>query len=88
MKPNEATAWLDLARSLSGQGRYELASRAYRSAYDAEPTNAQILWDQARLLERAGRSAEAHEVYDKIARGQWQPRFQSLQERAQRLVEP
>ncbi len=86
MKPNEAAAWLDLAQKLGSEKSYDLASRAYASAHDAEPTNAQILWDQAQLLKRAGRADEARALYEQIARGQWQPRFQSLQRRAQSIV--
>lgn len=85
-KPNESTAWLDLAKTLREERRYDLASRAYKSAFEAEPTNAQILWDHARLLDQAGQTQEARQLYDQIARGQWQPRFQSLQRRAQRIM--
>ncbi len=87
MKPNEATAWLTLAQQLGSERSYDLASRAYAAAYEAEPTNAQILWDHAQSLEQAGQTQDAQTLYEQIARGRWQPRFESLQRRAQRIFE-
>ncbi len=85
MKPNEATAWLNLAQTLRNDGDFELADRAYATAFEAEPTNAQILWDHAQLLEQTGRSKEARTIYRRIANGQWQPRFNPIKRRAERI---
>jgi tetratricopeptide (TPR) repeat protein len=86
MKPNEATAWLALAKTLGSDGEPELADRAYASAFQAEPTNAQILWDRAQLLEQAGRRQEAWALYRQIAEGQWQPRFDSIKRQAEGIT--
>ena len=83
LRPNEATAWLDLAQTLGNEGKLELAERAYQAAFDAEPTNAQLLWDHAQLLEQAGRGKQARGIYRRIAEGEWQPRFESLKRRAE-----
>ncbi len=80
-------AWLELARSQASERRFELADRAYRSAFAAESTNAQILWDQASMWDRANQPRRARALYDQLAHGRWQDRFQSLQQRAQRLLE-
>jgi cytochrome c-type biogenesis protein CcmH/NrfG len=88
MKPNEAGAWLDLARLLRENGDVTLADRAYALAFEAEPTNAQILWDRAQLLAQSNRGEEARKLYRQIADGQWQPRFRSVQEQAKRLLAP
>lgn len=85
MKPNEATAWLSLAATLRNDGELEMADRAYASAFKAEPTNAQILWDHAQLLEQAGRIQEARTLYLQIAEGQWQPRFNQIKHQAERV---
>jgi ferric-dicitrate binding protein FerR (iron transport regulator) len=82
MKPNEAAPWLDLASALQTDGHLDLADKAYALAYDAEPTNAQILWDRARNLLQAGRTQDARQVYQAIADGTWQPRFEGLQNSA------
>lgn len=85
MKPNEATAWLSLAETLRNDEEFELADRAYATAFEAEPTNAQILWDHAQMLERAGRSKEVRILYSQIAEGQWQPRFNQVKQKAERM---
>ncbi len=63
-------------------GELNLADRAYLSAYETEPTNAQILWDRAQNLRQAGKTVAARTVLTQIADGAWQPRFQSLQAQA------
>jgi tetratricopeptide (TPR) repeat protein len=88
MKPNEATAWLNLAETLRNEGNFELADRAYATAFEAEPTNAQILWDHAQLLEQTGRSKEARTFYRRIADNEWQPRFNQIKRRAERIKAP
>jgi tetratricopeptide (TPR) repeat protein len=82
-RPNEAAAWLKLAQTMSQQEEYELADRAYAEAYEAEPTNAQILWDRATLLQQRGRNEEARRIFRQIANGTWQPRFAWIQQEAQ-----
>jgi hypothetical protein len=85
-KPNEASPWLSLAKSLSEPTDFALADRAYREAFAAEATNAQILWDHAQLLEKNNRADDAQSLYRQIAEGQWQPRFHSLKQQAAQRV--
>ena len=85
-KPNEATAWLKLAKNLAGKKQISLAIRAYEEAFAAEQTNPDILWQQAELLEKQGDRGEAQRLYRQIAAGRWQPRFQSVQRRAERCI--
>jgi hypothetical protein len=87
MKPNEAAPWLGLAQALQGDGCLALADKAFAQAFEAEPTNAQILWDRAANLIQAGRGREARVVYQMLADGQWQPRFQGLKEETKRRLE-
>ncbi len=82
LKPNEAESWAQLAAELGKHGELELAERAHRAACEAEPTNAQLLWDRAQNLRHAGRDPEARAVFRRIADGSWQPRFQGLQAQA------
>ncbi|MBI4615719.1 MAG: FecR domain-containing protein [Planctomycetes bacterium] len=86
MRPNEAAPWLDLARSLRADGEFALADRAYELAFEAESTNAQILWDRAQNLQQSGRHDEALSLYRRIARGDWQPRFSWIQGEARRYL--
>ncbi|HYT90962.1 MAG TPA: hypothetical protein VEL76_19785, partial [Gemmataceae bacterium] len=82
LRPNEAAPWARLAQTLHHKGDLELADRAYLAAYEAEPTNAQALWDRAQNLRQAGRTVEAAQLFRQIAEGAWQPRFQGLQAQA------
>jgi predicted Zn-dependent protease len=84
--PNDPAAWLRLAEGMMTQGDAELADEAYRAAFDAEPTNAQILWDRAENLQRRGKTAAARELFRRIADTDWQPRFRSLQLQAKRQL--
>ncbi|MBL7132742.1 MAG: FecR domain-containing protein [Phycisphaerae bacterium] len=81
-KPNEAGPWAALAAQLAGEGDVALADRAYAAAFDIEPTNAQILWDRAQLLSRYGRAEQAARIYRRISEGSWQPKHQSIKNRA------
>lgn len=85
-KPNESTAWLSLAQTLRDQDSVDLADRAYDAAWEAESTNARILWDHAQMLEHAGRIEDARRLYQQIVDSQWQPRFRPIQGRAKRII--
>lgn len=85
-KPNESSPWTGLGQALRQQGEFALAEKAFATAYDIEPTNAQILWDRAMVLQQSNRFAEAREVFKQIADGQWQPRFQWVQRQAKQYV--
>jgi tetratricopeptide (TPR) repeat protein len=82
LKLNEADPLVELAQTLVRRGELDLADRAYRAAFEAEPTNAQILWDRASNLRAAGKTVAARKVLRRLAEGKWQPRFQSLRDQA------
>ena len=75
-----------------GQSGYraemDAAERAYVTACELEPTNAEILWARAENLERLGQVEPARGLYRRIADGTWQPRFQAVQERARQRLAP
>jgi tetratricopeptide (TPR) repeat protein len=87
LHPNESGPWLSLANTLGRRGALDLADRAYTAAFDAEPTNAQILWDRATNLRQAGKLTEAKKVLRQLAEGKWQPRFTWLQTQAKWQLE-
>ncbi|HWY87383.1 MAG TPA: hypothetical protein VNX28_11690, partial [Gemmataceae bacterium] len=86
VRPGEASGWLNMAQTLGRQGQLTLADRAFKAAAEAEPTNAQILWDRAQNLRRAGKELEAQPLMRRIAEGTWQPRFQGLVNQALREI--
>jgi Flp pilus assembly protein TadD len=82
MQPAESEPWKALAVALHGQGEVTLADRAYQAACEAAPTDAGLLWERAQGLRQAGRIEEARRLYRQLAEGDWQPRFQALQQQA------
>jgi tetratricopeptide (TPR) repeat protein len=86
LRPNEAAPWKSLAETLRDDGQFDLADRAYAAAFEAEATNAQLLWDRIQLLEQAGRRGEATKLLRQLANGTWQPRFDHLRRKASRLL--
>jgi thioredoxin-like negative regulator of GroEL len=78
---------MTLAGTLRDEGEFELADRAYATAFAAEQTNAQILWERARTLHMAGRLEEARRAYRQLAEGTWQERFQEYRRQAQAYLE-
>jgi tetratricopeptide (TPR) repeat protein len=82
LQPGSSAPWLGLATTLSRQGDLKLADEAFASAFAAESTNAQILWDRAQNLRQSGNAVEAKKLLRQLAEGSWQPRFQSLQAQA------
>ncbi|MCH7729855.1 MAG: hypothetical protein IH991_25805 [Planctomycetes bacterium] len=86
LKPAEAAPWIDLAKTLHLNGNLELANRAYSAAFGAEPTNAEILWNHAQMLEGFGRVERAYHIYHQITEGKWQERFEWIRRAAKRRV--
>jgi hypothetical protein len=68
-------------------GERGLADRAYESAFQRESTNAQILWDRAENLRRAGRLTQAQTLYRQLTTSDWQPRFASLKAQASWMLD-
>jgi ferric-dicitrate binding protein FerR (iron transport regulator)/tetratricopeptide (TPR) repeat protein len=87
LRPNEAEPWLALAHDAVREGRLALADQCYEAAFAAEPTNAEILWERAKLLERHGEIARSRELFKQLAAGNWQPRFQGLKDQSRLLGE-
>jgi hypothetical protein len=81
-RAGETTSALNLARGLSREGTTGLADRAYRLAAEADPMNAQVLWEQVQNLEQAGKRAEARQVLRRLAEGTWPEQYQELQRQA------
>ncbi len=78
MHPNESGPWSTLAETLRQGGEPALADLAYKAAFDAEPTNAQLLWDRAENLQQSGKTVQARALYQQIAEGHWGPHHAGL----------
>jgi tetratricopeptide (TPR) repeat protein len=83
-----ATDWGDLAATYHHKGRYDLAQRAYELAIEADLTNADLLWLQARTLIEAGHPAEARQRLELLSNGTWDPKYRHTQEQAKQAFSP
>ncbi len=83
----ESAAWTELAQWLSGEDSLELADRAFETAYEMEPTNADILWQHGQMLEAKGHADRAAELYRQIVDRDWQPRFSGTKSQAQHQLD-
>jgi predicted Zn-dependent protease len=85
----DATWWLAIATSWREPGETFLADRAYATAAELEPGNAQVLWTWAEYLRLNGQSTKARHLYQQLADGSWAPHYKVVQEGArQRLQGP
>ena len=87
LHPNEADPWAALAERLITMGDRELADRAYAAAFEAEPTNAQVRWQRAQKLRRAGQPLAARKLLRRLAAGRWPAHFQWLASQARAELE-
>jgi tetratricopeptide (TPR) repeat protein len=84
--PAESKPWIDLAETMKAEGDLERADRAFGLAFDAEPTNPEILWKRAQNLVRMSEPNRARQLYRQIADGTWQERFAATVEQARSLA--
>jgi thioredoxin-like negative regulator of GroEL len=75
-----------LAETMKTEGDFEKADRAFGVAFEAEPTNPEILWKRAQNAVRLGQPDRARQLYRQIADGAWQDRFQATVEQARGLA--
>ena len=85
LHPAESKPWLDLAESMIAQGDFERAGRAFGLAFEAEPTNPEILMKRAQNFVRLGQPERARQIYQQIVHGAWQERFNAIVEYARGL---
>jgi ferric-dicitrate binding protein FerR (iron transport regulator)/tetratricopeptide (TPR) repeat protein len=81
-RPADPAVALEVARALSREGSAALADRAYRLASEADPANAQVLWEEAQCLEQAGKRDAARQVLRQVAEGNWAEQYRELQRQA------
>lgn len=82
IRPHDADQWETLATTLIGRGDRQLADRAYASAFAIESTNAEVLWNRARNLQKMGRLTEAKQLMRQVAEGTWPNRYRQVQSEA------
>jgi hypothetical protein len=86
LHPNEANPYRQMAQHLAERNDWKLAEKAYAAAFAAEPTDAQLLYDRAKALEKGGRRPEAAALMKQLADGNWQPRFDNVKWQARQWL--
>jgi tetratricopeptide (TPR) repeat protein len=74
--------WAESADTFRREGHYMLADRAYAWASRTDPANAEVVWDRARTLAEAGRADDAERLFRRLAEGEWDAAYESIQSRA------
>jgi len=84
--PGANGAWSKLAEDLSIDGDLFLADQAYALASEEQPADPEILYDRALNLTRLGNREKANQLFERVAKGAWQPQYQWIQQEAQRRL--
>jgi tetratricopeptide (TPR) repeat protein len=79
-------AWDKRGREYHRQGQYELAQRAYALAFEAQPTNAELLWHRAQAFVEAGHRDRAQALWQELVRRAWDPKYDSLRRQAEEAL--
>jgi tetratricopeptide (TPR) repeat protein len=86
LHPAESKPWVELGETLQAEGDLERADRAFALGFEAEATNPEILWKRAQNLAKLGQPEQARALYQQIADGSWQQRFNATVEQARGLA--
>jgi ferric-dicitrate binding protein FerR (iron transport regulator)/tetratricopeptide (TPR) repeat protein len=78
--------WDERGREYHRQGQYELAQRAYALLFEADPANAQVLWNRAQALLEAGGRDRAHALLEELTRGSWDPKYDWIRRQAEQTL--
>ncbi|HND55209.1 MAG TPA: hypothetical protein PLV92_22500, partial [Pirellulaceae bacterium] len=84
--PDQSATWAQFAGVAQRQGRVVEASRAWSIACETEPTNPDHLMSHADFWLSQNQLARARVLWQKVADGEWQPRFAPTKERAKLLL--
>ncbi len=79
----DVSRWQSVAAEMNQSGAYQLADRALVVAADVDPTNAEVVWQRAKNLRQAGRTAEANQLMHRLATEKWPERYQGIRSNAQ-----
>jgi tetratricopeptide (TPR) repeat protein len=79
--------WDQRGREFQRQGQYELAQRAYALAFEANPANAEILWNRVQSLLEAGQRQRAQTLLEQLAHGSWEPQYDWIQRQAEQALQ-
>jgi hypothetical protein len=83
----ESAPWWGMAQDLNRKGAFLLADRAFEAAAEADPENAQILWERSQNLRQANQPEEATALLRRIDARTWPAQYQGVQTQARRLLE-
>ncbi len=84
--PESSTAWQQFAALMQSEARFKDADRAWKTAFEREPTNPELLLGHAAMLRDVGERERANELLRRVVNGKWQPRFDQTRQQAQQQL--
>ena len=63
-----------------------MAGRAYAQAFDADPTNAEILWQRVQVLVESGRRSQADPLLRQLVEQSWDLKYDGIVRQAERVL--
>ncbi|MBS0205862.1 MAG: FecR domain-containing protein [Planctomycetes bacterium] len=84
--PDQSTVWTTFATAMNDEHRFQVADRAWSTAFECESTNPELLLKHAQFLRTIGQQHRAHEMLTRITTSTWQPRFENIKTQAQAML--
>ena len=84
--PDLSSVWTTFATAMDAEHRFNIADKAWSTAFACEPTNPEILLQHSQFLRNTKQEARAQTMLTSITSGNWQPRFDGTKAKAQTLL--
>lgn len=84
--PDQAIVWQTFASAMNAEQRFNVADKAWSTAFECESTNPEILLQHAQFLIAQHQNERARDLLTRITSGTWQPRFEGIKSQAQSML--
>lgn len=84
--PDQSPVWVTFAAAMNEERRFNVADRAWSTAFDCESTNPELLLKHAQFLRTIGQQQRAHDLLTRITTSPWQSRFDPIKTQAQSML--
>lgn len=84
--PDQSAAWIDFAVAMNSEQRFNIADKAWSTAFQCESTNPDILLQHAQFLRSTNQTQRSREILTRITTSTWQPRFEGVKNQAQLIL--
>ena len=84
--PDQSPVWVTFATAMNDEHRFNVADRAWSTAFECESTNPELLLKHAQFLRTIGQQQRAYDLLTRITTSTWQPRFDPIKTQAQSML--